>query len=203
VAQDRPRFRKPSLAERRAQRATVDDPEEVLSAAARFLEARPRSVAEVRRRLGTAGYRGDLVEAAVARLVDLGFLDDGAFAQAWVESRDRAHPRGEAALRRELLLRGVGREDIEAALEVRRQLASAPPGADGSVGSTAAVAASDPDEEAADRLLRARLRPILREPDPRRRLGRAYALLARHGFAPDVCARVSRAVIAAEAADDA
>ena len=56
---DRPRAtrRKPSYAERRERRAAVEDVAEVLEAAARFLEARPRSVAEVRRRLTPLGYR--------------------------------------------------------------------------------------------------------------------------------------------------
>ena len=62
----------------------------MLDAAARFLEARPRSIAEVRRRLTTAGYRAPLVDAAIVRMGELGFLDDEAFARAWVESRDRA-----------------------------------------------------------------------------------------------------------------
>ena len=52
-----------------------------------------------------------------------------------------------------------------------------------------------PDAAAAERLLRKKLPAILREADPRRRRQRAYALLARSGFAPDVCASVSRAVL--------
>ncbi|HEU4573028.1 MAG TPA: RecX family transcriptional regulator, partial [Candidatus Limnocylindrales bacterium] len=92
--------RRVSPAERREQRAAVDDPAVVLEAAARFLEARSRSVAEVRRRLTRAGYRADLIEGAIERLGDLGMLDDEAFGRAWVESRDRARPRGEIALRR-------------------------------------------------------------------------------------------------------
>ena len=79
-----------SLAERRAERAEIDDPAVVLEAALRFLEARARSEAEVRRRLTSAGYRSDLVDGAVVRLAELGILDDEAFARAWVESRDRA-----------------------------------------------------------------------------------------------------------------
>ena len=92
----------------------------MLAAAARFLEVRPRSVAEVRRRLRSAGYAAALVEGAVERLVELGFLDDAAFARAWVESRDRARPRGERALRVELRQKGVGREETDEALGERR-----------------------------------------------------------------------------------
>ena len=84
------RPRKESYAERRERRAAVDDPQVVLEAAARFLEARSRSVSEVRRRLTSAGYQPELVDGAIARLEELGVLDDEAFAKAWVESRDRA-----------------------------------------------------------------------------------------------------------------
>ena len=89
---------RPRFAERRERRAAVEDVGEVLDAAARFLEARPRSVAEVRRRLTRPGYRAPLVDGAIERLAELGYLDDEAFARAWVESRDRARPRGEHAL---------------------------------------------------------------------------------------------------------
>ncbi len=110
--------------ERRARRAAVDDPAVVLEAAARFLEVRPRSVAEVRRRLRDAGYRPELVEGAVERMLTLGYLDDAAFARTWVESRDRARPRGARALRDELRRKGVAPADIEAALAVREATAA-------------------------------------------------------------------------------
>ena len=184
----RPRSRKPTPAERRERRGAVEDPAEVLDAGARFLEARPRSIAEVRRKLVRAGYREDLVEAAVARLQDLRYLDDDAFARAWVESRDRARPRGEHALRRELDLKGVERSLVDGVLEDRRlsALARSTAGGDGEPPS--------PDDAAAERLLRRRMPALLREPDPRRRRQRAYGLLARSGFSPDVCNVVARRV---------
>jgi regulatory protein len=189
------RPRKPTPAERREQRAAVDDPDEVLQAGARFLEARPRSVAEVRRKLTRLGYRPELVAGAVERLVELGFLDDDAFARSWVESRDRAKPRGEHALRRELGLKGVDRSLVDVILDDRREDAL-----------TAAAARDDvpasADEAAAERLLEKKLPAILREPAPRRRAQRAYALLARNGFAPDVCSSVSRRVLSALDAED-
>jgi regulatory protein len=184
----RPRARKPTPAERRERRAAVEDPAEVLDAGARFLEARPRSIAEVHRKLVRVGYREDLVEAAVARLQDLRYLDDDAFARAWVESRDRARPRGEHALRRELELKGVERSLVDVVLEDRRLSALARSTADGD------GALSSPDDAAAERLLRRRMPALLREPDPRRRRQRAYGLLARSGFSPDVCNVVARRV---------
>jgi regulatory protein len=185
----RPRARKPTFAERRERRAEVEDVSEVLDAAARFLEARPRSVHEVRYKLTTMGYRPALVDEVVVRLTGLRYLDDEAFTRAWVESRDRARPRGEHALRRELQLKGVEAALVDEVLDERRDEARArgDAGGDGEpVG---------PDAAAAERLLRKKLPAILREADPRRRRQRAYALLARSGFAPDVCASVSRAVL--------
>ena len=188
-ARHRARARKPTLSERRERRAAVGDPAEVMDAAARFLEARPRSESEVRRKLTTLGYRGDLVEDVVGRLLVLGYLDDEAFARSWVESRDRAKPRGEHALRRELHLKGVDRQLVDGILGDRRDEAREDAAAAGD-GEPA-----NPDDAAAERLLRKKLPALLREPDTRKRRQRAYALLARSGFGPDVCLAVSRRVL--------
>jgi SOS response regulatory protein OraA/RecX len=50
---------------------------------------------------------------------------------------------------------------------------------------------------AARRLLERRGAGLRREPDARRRRHKAYALLARHGFSPDVCAAVATRFAAA------
>ncbi|MES1239831.1 MAG: regulatory protein RecX, partial [Chloroflexota bacterium] len=135
----------------------------ILEAALRFLEARQRSTVEVRTRLNRAGYRPDLVEGAITRLTELGMLDDEAFAKAWVESRDRAHPRGERALQRELRLKGIERDVIAGTLEERE------------------VERPDANTEAASRLLARNASQLARVPDPRARRQRAYALLGRNG----------------------
>jgi regulatory protein len=181
-----------SPAERRESRGAVDDPAVVLQAAARFLEARSRSVAEVRRRLTGAGYRADLVEGAIERMTEVGMLDDEAFARAWVESRDRARPRGERAIREELRLKGVDRASIDLVLEERREAVD-PAGLDQSEGNGNGPGSAD--ELAADRLLERHRRSLERVADPRQRRGRAYALLARNGFDPEVCRSASGAFI--------
>jgi regulatory protein len=178
--------RRASFAERVERRAAIDDPAVVLEAAARFLEPRARSVAEVRRRLTGAGYRADLVEAAIARMLELGMLDDEAFARAWVESRDRARPRGERAIRQELSLKGVDRATVDLVLGERREAVAGVPGDDG--------VTMSPDRVAAERLLARNARGLARVADPRQRRQRAYALLARNGFDPDVCREVAAMV---------
>ncbi len=180
-----------------------------MDAAARFLGTRPRSVVETRRRLIDAGYPPPLIEEVVTRLAELGYLDDAAFARAWVESRDRAHPRGEAALHRELTLTGIDREVAEAVLEERRtsgaperraEGGSRVPGAglvaDRVTGREHAEAPPDPDDAAARHVLERRSTVLLREPDLRRRRAKAYALLARHGFDPGTCRAATEAWIA-------
>jgi regulatory protein len=145
-----------------------------MEAALRFLEARQRSAAEVRVRLVHHGYRPDLVEGCIARLIDLGVLDDAAFAKAWVDSRDRARPRGERALRQELRQKGIDRAVVDETIEERE--AERP----------------DADEDAGRRLLERHASALARVPDPRARRQRAYALLARNGFDPEVAAALTR-----------
>ena len=188
--------RRESFADKRERRAAVDDPAVVLEAAARFLEARARSIGEVRRRLTSAGYRVDLVESAITRMTELGMLDDEAFARAWVESRDRARPRGERALTDELRLRGVDRTVIAGALDERRESAAADAGVDDDEAPPSA------DEAAAERLLARNARTLARVADPRARRQRAYALLARNGFDPSVCATLSARLLDTTEADD-
>ncbi len=132
---------------------------------------RPRSVTETRRRLHHLGYPAALVDTVIDRLIEMDYLDDAAFARAWVESRDRARPRGETALRRELALKGVPREVVDDVLAERAGTASG----------------GDPNRTAAAALLTRRRSALEREQDPARRRQKAYALLARNGFDPETC----------------
>lgn len=85
-------------------------------AAVRYLGPRPRSVAEVRRHLLKKRLPEAEARAAIARLLDQGYLDDVAFARYWLEQRDRFRPKGDLALRAELRQRGVDAGVIDEAL---------------------------------------------------------------------------------------
>lgn len=177
------RRRSPEAAKaRREARGRTTEAEPVMEAAAAFLATRPRSIGETRRRLRHLGYPHGLVDEVVARLIELGYLDDDAFARVWVESRDRARPRGEFALRRELGQKGVARAVVDDVMVERSD--SAPE--------------EDADREAAVALLNRRRSALEREPDPRKRRQRAYALLARNGFDPETCREASAALINAD-----
>ena len=143
--------------------------------------ARPPSLDEPPRGLPLPASPPVPVEIVLERLIEFGYLDDEAFARAWVESRDRSRPRGASALRRELALKGVERPVVDAVLDERDHAAEeARGGADDG--------AATPDGMAADRLLARKAAVLGRETDPRKRRQKAYALLARHGFSPDVIA---------------
>lgn len=186
--------RRESFAEQRERRAAIEDPAVVLEAAARFLEARPRSIAEVRRRLTGAGYRVDLVDGAIERLTELGMLDDEQFARSWIESRDRARPRGERAILDELRQKGIDRTTADLVVDERRARAAETEDPGGST--------VNADHAAAKRLLARHERSLTRVTDPRQRRQRAYALLARNGFDPEVCATLAARVVAALPEDE-
>ena len=198
------RRRQKSLEVRKAEHAEITDPSLVLEACLRFLEARARSAAEVRRRLLLHGYRADLVEGAIERLTELGMIDDAAFASAWVESRDRARPRGERALRQELRVKGIDRAVIDDVIEAREG-AAADRDPEGDVDGDTGDDPMSADDAAAHRLLTRHARALERVVDPRARRQRAYALLARNGFSPETCSRLASATVVAvlDPADDA
>lgn len=54
--------------------------------------------------------------AALDRIAELGYIDDAAFARAWVESRHRSRGLAQSVLRRELTQRGVDRDLIDEVL---------------------------------------------------------------------------------------
>jgi regulatory protein len=125
-------------------------------------------------------------------------LDDEAFTRLWVESRDRARPRGERAIRQELSLKGIDRATIDLVLAERREAAAGVEEADDADDAMPASA----DEAAARRLLARNARTLARIADPRQRRQRAYAMLARNGFDPEVCRSVAAIVEADPEADD-
>ncbi|MFB3097304.1 MAG: regulatory protein RecX [Dehalococcoidia bacterium] len=86
-----------------------------VDAACRFLSFRPRSEAEVRRRL-MRRFPAELVNRVIEVLRNTNYLDDEEFARRWRLDRERFHPRGRQVLKRELSRFGVAREVIDRAL---------------------------------------------------------------------------------------
>ncbi len=84
-----------------------------LSAGMHFLGYRPRSEAEVRERLIRRGFDVESVESALARLKELGLIDDSAFARFWKDNRETFSPRSQFLTRLELRRKGVASAIID------------------------------------------------------------------------------------------
>jgi regulatory protein len=95
-------------------RARPDQQSSALDAGLRYLAVRAHSRFELRRKLAQKGFEADDIDVALARLTELGYLDDDAFARALV--RRRSVTRGPAALAAELASKGIGRDVAAAAL---------------------------------------------------------------------------------------
>ena len=135
-----------------------------------MLGQRSHSRFELRRKLGRRGYDEAEVDAAIARLIELRYLDDGLFAEAHV--RRRSTIRGPLALSAELAARGV-----DCSLADR------------------AVQAVDPEAQlAAATQLAKRLAGRKTFAGYRELLDTAGSKLVRRGFAPDVVRTACRTV---------
>ena len=81
-----------------------------------FLSYRPRSVAEIEKKLAEKGFSEQMVADTVGRLQSSGLLNDEQFARTWVENRESFHPRSPRALSFELKQKGVAEEAIRQAI---------------------------------------------------------------------------------------
>ena len=101
------------LPEQLEQLRSEEAEQQAVDRALNFLSFRPRSREEVRRYLRRKETPPYIIEAALARLDRLDFVNDRAFAQFWVENREQFNPRGSRALKNELRMKGVEREIVD------------------------------------------------------------------------------------------
>jgi len=166
---------------RRGEPRPKPEPPSALDVAVRYLATRPRTEWEVERRLRRAGIDEAEVVATIGRLIDLGYLDDAAFARWWGEQRDRHSPRGRRMIEAELRQRGVPHSVVEG----YRSEHAAPdraPEDEGLPGSE--------DERATEALARhLRGRPM---PDDPKAIQRVGMYLVRRGFDADTVRSILR-----------
>lgn len=98
------------------QLVVCEESDQAMQKALRQLERRPRSVNEIYRYLQRKGFREEICQQVIARLQELGLLNDADFAERWVANRRTLRYRGERALRAELRQKGIAPALIEAAL---------------------------------------------------------------------------------------
>ncbi len=103
----------------------LDDVEQAYERALKFLAPRPRSEAEVRRRLRQRQIPDAIVDQVVDRLRQASLLNDEEFANFWVENRVTFRPRSKRVLRAELKQKGVGDDQVRQALAASDDSAAA------------------------------------------------------------------------------
>jgi len=93
-----------------------DAKEAAFQQALRLLSYRPRSEAEIRKKLAEKGFDQTVIHTVVDHLKTSNYLGDKDFAQEWVKNRSTFRPRGRRMLRYELQQKGVAEEHIQSAL---------------------------------------------------------------------------------------
>ncbi len=93
--------------------AREDEYMKVRRAAFQYLKVRARSVHEVRVYLTRNEWDPEICERVIAECIEWGYLDDEAFAKAWVAERRKRKGLGKIRLRQELREKGISLENIE------------------------------------------------------------------------------------------
>jgi len=139
-----------------------------------FLKFRPRSEAELKRRLSQLGYGAETVDQVVAEFKAKGLVDDEKFARYFAQSQMNVKPAGRRALAASLKAKGIGSELAAQAVEI-------------------AVDGKE-DLEIARELARKRIGSF-RDLEPEVVQRRLFGYLSRRGFASDVVYKVVREIV--------
>ncbi len=153
------------------------DPESVArTILLRRLAAAPRTRAQLASDLAAREVPAEVAERVLDRFVEVGLIDDAAFAETWVRTRHAGRGLSRSALRRELREKGVDDETV----------------------ATAVDAIDVDDEAAAARALVARRLPATRGLARAARTRRLVGQLARKGYSGGMAMAVVREALAAE-----
>ncbi|MEU6578729.1 recombination regulator RecX [Streptomyces sp. NPDC046805] len=146
----------------------------------RLLTGTPRTRKQLADALRKREIPDDVAEEVLSRFEEVGLINDGAFADAWVESRHHGRGLARRALARELRTKGVDSSLIDEAV---------------------AQLDSEQEEETARELVSRKLRST-RGLDRDKRIRRLAGMLARKGYPEGMALRVVRQALEAEGEDD-
>lgn len=82
-----------------------------------YIRYQPRTEREVRLKLESISFSGEVIDITITKLISIGLIDDQKFAIDWVDNRSEFRPRSKRALSYELRHRGIQADYIEAALD--------------------------------------------------------------------------------------
>ncbi len=146
--------------------------ERTFERALRLLSFKPRSVAEMRARLLEKDWADEaVVDQVIARLEELGYLNDEQLAASFASSRLSVKPLGRTRLQRDLHRKKLSPQTIENALDGAYEQQS--------------------EEELVERAIKKRLR-LKGTPKTREEAKKLFDYLMRRGFSYDLVARKVR-----------
>ncbi|MGA5896906.1 recombination regulator RecX [Streptomyces venetus] len=157
----------------------ADPVEQARAICLRLLTGTPRTRKQLADALRKREIPDDAAEEVLSRFEEVGLINDGAFAEAWVESRHHGRGLARRALAQELRTKGVDSTLIDAAVS---QLDS------------------EQEEETARELVDRKLRST-RGLDRDKRLRRLAGMLARKGYPEGMALRVVRRALEEEGED--
>jgi regulatory protein len=156
--------------------------ERVFQRAGRLLAAKARSVEELRERLLEGrGATGSIVETVIERLREYGYLNDARFAQNYASLRVQQRPIGRQRLERDLRMKKIDKETVDAALDI--------------------VYEEKPEAELIDSAIAKRVR-LRGRPKTRAEAKKLFDHLLRQGFAFELVSEKVRAVSKSDVDDD-
>jgi regulatory protein len=139
-----------------------------MKAALQRLNRRALSTSQLRRKLREKEHDPIAIDQAIARLEELGAIDDEAFGQSLIDETLRRKPAGPRLLRQKLMQKGLDRKLIDRL-----------------------VGALEPDGDGAVELARKKMR-TMNDIDPQKQKQRLWGLLARRGFDSDTIEQAVR-----------
>ena len=143
-----------------------------------MLAAKQRSVEELRERLlAGRGATSELVETVIERLREYGYLDDERFAQSYASLRTQQRPIGRQRLQRDLHLKKIDKQTVDAALDQ--------------------VFDQTPEADLIDRAIAKRIR-LRGRPRSREEAKKLFDHLLRQGFAFELVSEKVRALAKSE-----
>jgi len=143
-----------------------------------LLAAKQRSVEELRERLlAGRGATAELVETVIERLREYGYLDDERFAQSYASLRIQQRPIGRQRLQRDLHLKKIDKQTVDAALDQ--------------------IFEQTPEADLIDRAIAKRVR-LRGRPKTREEAKKLFDHLLRQGFAFELVSEKVRALAKSE-----
>src|SRR5207253_5606794 len=150
----------------------------VFARAGKLLAAKPRSIAELRERLLEGrGATRPVVDEAIERLREYGYLDDARFAQSYASLRVQQRPVGRQRLQRDLWLKKIDKKTADEVLDQ--------------------VFEAAPESELIDRAIEKRVR-LRGKPKTRAEAKKLFDHLLRQGFGFELVSEKVRSVLKSE-----